>query len=425
MRLLCLSNGHGEDSIAVKILQSLHHRLPQLECGALPLVGLGQAYADAEIPLVGPVQPMPSGGFIYMDSRELVKDVRKGLVQLTWQQGASIRRWVREGQGDRSLLLAVGDILPLAFAWWSGQPYAFVGTAKSEYYLRDEVGRLPLPQGQTLWRKVLGEQKSVYFPWERWLMKRSKCRFVFPRDQLTTNILKTYKIPAWSLGNPMMDSLEPRSLLQEHLSYWDNSLKVLLLPGSRYPEAQRNWERILQAVDSLQDSYPGRRLLLLAALTPGLEIDPFLQGLVAQGWRSALPPTYPLTPTSESYSRNKTILQMSQTSFAEYLHLADIAIAMAGTATEQFAGLGKPVFSLLGRGPQFTPAFAEAQTRLLGTSLTLCRHPAEIGTAVKKLMNDPDRLQLIAQTGRQRMGEPGAAQRIADHLMSFWLGEKG
>ena len=112
---------------------------------------------------------------------------------------------------------------------------------------------------------------------------------------------------------------------------------------------------------------------------------------------------------------------MSQTSFSEYLNLADIAIAMAGTATEQFAGLGKPVFSLLGRGPQFTPAFAEAQTRLLGASLTLCRHPAEIGTEVKKLMNDPDRLQLIAQTGHQRMGGSGAAQRIADHLLSVWM----
>lgn len=423
MRLLCLSNGHGEDSIAVKILQSLHQRLPQLEAGALPLVGLGQAYKDAEIPLVGPVQLMPSGGFIYMDGRELVKDVRKGLLQLTWQQGACIRRWVRQGKGDRSFLLVVGDILPLVFAWWSGQPYGFVGTAKSEYYLRDEVGRLPVPQGQARWQKVLGEQKSVYFPWERWLMKRSQCRFVFPRDQLTTNILKTYKIPAWSFGNPMMDSLEPRSLLQEHLVHWDNSLKVLLLPGSRSPEAQGNWERILQAVDSLQDSYPGRRLLLLAALSPGLDLDPFLQGLVAQGWRTALPPTYPVTPTSESYSRNKTILQMSQTSFGEYLNLADIAIAMAGTATEQFAGLGKPVLSLLGRGPQFTPAFAEAQTRLLGACVTLCRHPAEVGTEVKKLMSDPDRLQLIAQTGRQRMGEPGSAQRIANHLISVWIGE--
>lgn len=422
MRLLCLSNGHGEDSIAVKILQALQRRLPQLQCGALPLVGLGQAYAAADIPLIGPVQPMPSGGFIYMDGRELAKDVRKGLLQLTWQQGASLGRWVREGKGDRSLLLAVGDILPLAFAWWSGQPYAFVGTAKSEYYLRDEVGRLPLPQGQKFWRKLLGEQQCVYFPWERWLMSRSKCRLVFPRDQLTTNILKTYKIPAWSLGNPMIDGLEPQSLLSEHLSYWDNSLRVLLLPGSRFPEAQRNWERILQAVDSLQELYPGRRLLLLAALPPGLDAAPFLQGLVAQGWRTALPPTYPITPTSESYSRNNTILQMSQTSFPEYLHLADIAIAMAGTATEQFAGLGKPVFSLVGRGPQFTLAFAEAQTRLLGASLTLCRNPAEIGTEVKKLMNDPDRLQLIGQTGRQRMGEPGAAQRIADRLLSE-LGE--
>jgi len=39
--------------------------------------------------------------------------------------------------------LSRGDIVPLLFAWLSGATYAFVGTAKSEYYLRDEAGPLP------------------------------------------------------------------------------------------------------------------------------------------------------------------------------------------------------------------------------------------------------------------------------------------
>lgn len=432
MRLLCLSNGHGEDVIAVKILQALAQRLPSLEIAALPLVGEGSAYQNQTIRIIGPVQSMPSGGFIYMDGRELAKDVQGGLVQLTWRQGCSIHRWVKEthqlnrnnrANNDRRqgslpvLVLAVGDIVPLGFAWWSGLPYAFVGTAKSEYYLRDEVGLLPQPKLQT--GRMAGGTRSVYFPWELWLMKRSRCRAVFPRDQITADVLQPYRIPVCSLGNPMMDHLEPRSLLSENVDHWENSLKVLLLPGSRFPEAQRNWERILQAVDSIQEQYPGRRLILLAALSPALDLAPFIQALTAQGWRSSLAPTHPVTPTSISYSRYSATLQFSQSSYNEYLHLADVAIAMAGTATEQFAGLGKPVISLPGWGPQFTQSFAEAQTRLLGASVTLCGYPAEVGLEIKKMMANPDRLHIIAQNGRHRLGKPGAAHRIATHLFSL------
>ena len=39
---------------------------------------------------------------------------------------------------------------------------------------------------------------------------------------------------------------------------------------------------------------------------------------------------------------------------------------MAGTASEQAIGLGKPVIQIEGKGPQFTKSFAEAQRRLLG-----------------------------------------------------------
>ena len=67
-RLLCLSNGHGEDIIAVRILQELRQISSKLNISALPLVGEGRAYFTAGIPVIGAVQAMPSGGFIYMVS---------------------------------------------------------------------------------------------------------------------------------------------------------------------------------------------------------------------------------------------------------------------------------------------------------------------------------------------------------------------
>ena len=133
-KLLVLSNGHGEDTIAVRIMEQLQQSIPSLELLALPLVGDGYAYRRANFSLLCPSQAMPSGGFVYMDSRELWRDLQGGLLQLTLAQFQSIKQWSKEG----GKILAVGDILPLFFAWISGAEYAFVGTAKSEYYLRDE-----------------------------------------------------------------------------------------------------------------------------------------------------------------------------------------------------------------------------------------------------------------------------------------------
>lgn len=425
MRLLCLSNGHGEDIIAVRILQALRAYPQVQDVTVLPLVGEGHSYQSAGLQPDGPTQTMPSGGFVYMDSRQLLKDVKGGLVQLTLKQLGAIGQWAQEakradrGKKSESLVLAVGDIVPLLFAWWSGLPYAFVGTAKSEYYLRDEVGLLPCQSRRESWEAWSG---SVYLPWERWLMRRSHCRAVFPRDGLTADILSQKRIKAFSLGNPMMDGLEPDPRPNLDENPWQNCLRVLLLPGSRPPEAYCNWQLLLQAIDSVISASGGRKILFLAAISPGLEWEPLFDALKRQGWRLQEPGKQSkaaIVADAHHFWRNNCGVQLSQSGYGAYLQCSDIAIAMAGTATEQFVGLGKPVISIPGDGPQFTPKFAEAQTRLLGTAVTLVASCSEVGSTLQQILTDPDRLQLIAQTGYQRMGSPGAADRIAAKLMEL------
>lgn len=406
MKLLCLSNGHGEDAIALRILQQIQTHHAHLEIAALPLVGEGHAYLDHDIPILGPVKRMPSGGFIYQDGRQLVRDLRGGLLKLTLAQLKIIKTWAQQG----GMILAVGDIVPLLFAWWSGAPYAFVGTAKSEYYLRDEAGLLPR---QSWFDDRLQRWWGCdYYPWERWLMSRKRCKAVFPRDQLTTNVLCQWPIPAVYLGNPMMDGLDgdaqTRSL---PVAGSEQLLTVVLLPGSRVPEAYENWQQIMSAVGGIIIQFRNRRLLFLGAIAPSLELDPLCKTLQTQGW---LPK--PGAPDLTFTQRNATLL-LTQSAFSECLHRANFAIAMSGTATEQFVGLGKPAIILPGRGPQFTPAFAEAQTRLLGPSVILVKHPPKAADVMQTLLQDPDRLQLISENGQRRMGAPGAAKRIADFLM--------
>ncbi len=184
------------------------------------------------------------------------------------------------------------------------------------------------------------------------------------------------------------------------------------------------------------------QLLFLGAIAPQLEFEPLRQRLESHGWRlrpdkmaqgaapegiapegiapegitpEGITPGHDLerTWTFEQY-RGQLILTQS---FNQCLHQADFALAMAGTATEQFVGLGKPALVFPGPGPQFTARFAEAQTRLLGPSVTLVEQPQRVVAAITTLLQDPDRLQLIRANGLRRMGQSGAADRIAAQLM--------
>lgn len=441
-RLLCLSNGHGEDVIAVRILQALQTQPNCPKLFALPLVGEGRAYHSLGVPLIGTVKSMPSGGFVYMDGRQLVRDVQGGLLQLTLEQFKAIRRWAKQGGS----ILAVGDIFPLLLAYFSGTPYAFVGTAKSDYYLRDDAGNWLPHVGFDNW------SGSDYHPWERWLMSRSRCRAVFPRDTLTTKVLQKWAIPAFDLGNPMMDGLEPQmvqSRLQNSVSTGrtytraetyslgrprsltepapfeaHDDLRVVVMPGSRIPEAYENWLLILQAIDGLRQRFAARPITILGAIAPHLSLEPLSYALIERGWqaypqslsKARLPYQLPASEATWFCQGNATVV-LTQHAFADCLHLADWAISMTGTGTEQFVGLGKPAITLPGKGPQFTFKFAEAQTRLLGQSIKLVERPEQVAIAIQTLMQSPEALQRIAENGQRRMGEPGAAQRIAERLM--------
>ncbi|HEY9863692.1 MAG TPA: lipid-A-disaccharide synthase-related protein, partial [Candidatus Obscuribacterales bacterium] len=422
VKILSISNGHGEDAIAVQILRELQQQPHPPELAALPLVGLGQAYTQLDnVPLLGSVKSLPSGGFIYMDKYQLWRDLQGGLFPLIIQQYQTIRQWVKQG----GIILAVGDIVPLFLAWLSGGNYAFIGTAKSDYYLRDEQEQLPLT-GMWKWYKY---SSSIYFPWERWLMNHSRCLGVFPRDTITTQTLQKYSISAIDLGNPMMDNLQPNidnyTLDQLKLEN-QRSLFITLLPGSRSPEVNRNWNIILQGVNTIiqssilsrEDPTPSyQHLVFLAAIASGLDLQPFSQSLTALGWQET--PNLRLPNINFSwgqgeliFSREKARLILTNQGFNDCLALGNVAIAMAGTATEQFVGLGKPAIAIPGEGPQFTRTFANNQQRLLGRSLILVENPREIPEILRSLLSNSDQLKLIAENGKRRLGQPGASRRI-------------
>ena len=160
------------------------------------------------------------------------------------------------------------------------------------------------------------------------------------------------------------------------------------------------------------------KVVFFGAIAPNLDIEKLRAGIENQGWK-----THPETPLDIpgaeliTYKQKNRYIVLSQNAYNQALHLGDLAIAMAGTATEQFVGLGKPAITIPGKGPQFNPGFAEAQSRHLGASIILVKQASEVGEEIGKLLSNPDKFHIASQEGIKRMGKPGAAKRIAECIM--------
>ena len=399
MEILCISNGHGEDIIAARICMELEKL--GFKAISLPLVGVGHAYAKANIPIVEQfTQAMPSGGFVRMDSRQLARDVKSGLVGLTRKQLGFVWKWSRDRRNGKRLILAVGDIVPLLFAWLpaklGGCDYAFVATAKSEYYWRDRKSTLLDV------KKPFGG--SIFYPWERALMNSDRCKAIFVRDLLTAEILnRDFKLPAIYLGNSMMDGLEPKGI---DFGIGEDEWVVAILPGSRSPEAYENWMTLMLCAQVVSRTIP-HNVHFLVAIAPDLDLEIIGQSIIQKGW---------LRLDETTFKVQNARLILLKEGFGDCLHQCHLGLAMAGTATEQLVGLGKPVITIAGNGPQFTRKFAAEQADLLGCSINLIDKPAQVADALNKILQDSDYFQEVVRNGEERMGQAGASARIAKYI---------
>jgi uncharacterized protein (TIGR03492 family) len=397
-RLLVLSNGHGEDLIALRVLQALHRRRPELEIAVLPLVGEGVAFAAAEaagvLRRIGPRRQLPSGGFSNQSLRGLLADLGAGVLGLSWRQWRLVRRWGRCGDP----VLAVGDLLPLLLAWGSGAPYGFIGTPKSDYTWASGLGTAGLA---ALYHRCKG---SEWDPWEWALMARRRCRLVAMRDALTARGLRRHGVEALAPGNPMMDGLQAEPLPPT----LQGRRRLLLLGGSRMPEALGNLRRLLEA------------LVLLSAAEPLLVLAPCGSRPSPEEWAPLLQrlgfeplPGPPPAQAAAAWQRGSVLLLVGPGRFAAWAGCAELGLAAAGTATEQLVGLGVPALSLPGPGPQFKLGFAQRQSRLLGGSVAVCRTPQALAQGLAHLLLDPQHRAALGRIGARRMGPPGGSEALA------------
>ena len=401
--LLVISNGHGEDLIALKIIEALHRLQPAWTLKVLPLVGQGSCFEAAVergwVQKIGPGAGLPSGGFSNQSMGALLSDLMAGLPLLTWRQWVCLRKEGRTSAG----ILAVGDLLPLLMAWSTRRRFGFIGTPKSDYTWTSGPGQAFSDRYHAL-------KGSEWDPWEWHLMKGRSCRLIAMRDRLTARGLRRHGVKATSPGNPMMDGLRlstpPASL--------ERCRRILLLCGSRMPEALNNFRRLIQGLMQMPSPVPLAVLAALGSSPHRSELDELLCGL---GFRSCPAPSTALE-AAECWVRGPVMLLIGPGRFQQWVSWAEAGVATAGTATEQMVGLGIPALSLPGRGPQFTRGFAQRQSRLLGGAVRTCESEQALGRRLAQLLNDPLLRQEMGRMGRQRMGPAGGSEAIARAVIS-------
>lgn len=377
MRVLLISNGNGEDRIAVQLGQRWRESEAELALSALALVGSGAFYQQAGIPLLPPRFSPPSQGFAYLRPGLLATDFRAGL-------GAHLRASVaclRQEGSHFDYVLAVGDIVAAIAASLTGRPFAFYGAALSDHYLG--------PAG------LAGA--SSYDPAQRWLLRRRRA-LVFARDALTARNLVRHGLQARFVGNPMRDCLDPPAGTGP---VFDARPLILLLPGS-HADAGANFTGLLARLGPYLDQPRNFAVLQAPQLAPTALRD----RLLAAGWR----------PVEDGFERKRARLWLGSSHWlGTLLPRAKLAIGLAGTANEQCVGAGLPVISFATDGAQYSWAFGEAQQRLLGAGLCFLGQagPAALEAAIARLLRpDAGRRQLLARLQAERFGPAGGDRRL-------------
>ncbi|MBS2038706.1 hypothetical protein JST97_27240 [bacterium] len=363
MKLLVLSNGAGEDAIAASILE---HLPAELEITVFPLIGAGSAYAR-RWPQMGEAGAPPSQGLSNQSWRLWLEDFRHGLA------GRVLRQWKQLRQQRACTALAVGDLVPCALAALAGmRTIYFVGTAKSVYH-------------------------HAYSWPERFLLKRW-VKKALVRDQPTADFLTLHGLSAAYLGNAMMDETVPLGL---DLGF---ERALALFPGSR-AQAPQELPRQLRIWQRLQADFPCPAAV---AVAPGMDLQ------------SLVPASSSLRLTGEERGVVGWLdekVALVQGALGDLLARSWLALGQAGTAHEQAAGAGVPVVSLhpTPNGP--LGWYRGRQQGLLGDALlVVSEDEAQAAKALARLATDPVERERRAAIGRERMGLPGGAARMAAWL---------
>lgn len=367
-RFLFISNGHGEDWISAAIVAQLPaHCVVE----AYPMIGTGGAYAGI-CPIVGPRASVASGG-----ARTAKGSLRKDLAAGGLGTIPPALKFLRRIRSHYDNVVVVGDMVGVVAAYAMGLRNLFYIDCYKTGYAR------------------------LYSRMERWVIKRA-CRTVICRTENLAAILRRDGVDARSAGNVMMDTI-PRGDY-DAMARRSRPLAVTLLPGSRGP-TRDNFVLQTKALQLLPEALLPDVFLAVAG-------DVNVSELAEQ---SGLQRTAMLTAESAdlgALSDGRLTIHMARGgAMGNLLDASDLVLSQAGTATTQALGLGRPSITFVSSSDRRSRF--EAEQRYFGEArVETTATPEGIASALKRLLQEQDERQRLADIGRERIGGPGALATI-------------
>ncbi len=377
-RVLFITNGHGEASIAERLSRELRSIVAEASVDHLALVG--NATHD-EMNEVGPRRVMPSGGLIAMgNAQNLARDLRAGLLALTWRQAQFLRR----ARGTYDVAVAVGDVYALAMTLLAGTRTVFVGSAKS-------VAVAP------------------YGAFEERVLARAA--FCFVRDDATAQALRRHGVPA-EVANAIVDLFATPDDCAIAPAVTGFAPLLGLFPGSR-AGAYDDAKFLLEVTRELAEQRPALGAVL--SIARGLDADRFARDAQRAGWqvRATADECVPFVLSRGG----REIVRGWHGSLGPLLERAVLVLGQAGTANEAAAAASVPVVAFERNRDRKARWYRERQRGLLGDALAVFAGGlTEAVAGVSAILDDPTRRRRMGEIGRARMGESGGARRIAERI---------
>lgn len=366
-KVLVLSNGHGEDAIATKLCQLLEKE--GFKAYAFPLVGDGRVFS---VPVLSPPALLPSGGIVKYYLKDLLRDVRAGLIRLLWRQFKALRR-----QRNFDRYICIGDFFLVAFTRLAlGVRPIFLGVAKTIY--------------------IRG-----YFSFEKYFL-RKWCELVLTRDPQTAEELSKKGVKAFYWGNPIMDALDIKGVTLPI-----DSPVVAILPGSR-EGAYKDLPLLLETVYLLSQSNGKLGFLMIPASS--IKLERVKEIALSIGWQftEENPPFWGALKKGDA----KVFITPD---LGDALSSSTVVLGLAGTANQQAAGLGKPVVSVDDKSKR-------VQKKILGGAEVLVSYdPQALKEALYNILKNKEVYERMSKEGKRRMGERGALEK----LILYLKGERG
>lgn len=358
--IIIASNGYGEDAIGVMLARKFRKKLPDAKISAFPLVGKGDAYSKAGFEIKSAPSVTPSGGVVKYSLKDLLGDMRAGLLK---HVSAQLKDWKKIARKIRTPV-CVGDVyLLLHTLWGSGMRPMFAATAKTVYL-------------------------SGHWRLERAIINKFTLK-TWARDN--DSALQLGKNAAYA-GSPVMDLLfEEGDEIQEHVK----GNIILLLPGSRL-RACNDVKLLFEAAEILNASGENNFRMVLA---PTLPAEKFFDSCKNYGW----------DVKNNAFVKNDIAISFTYDAIAKAAQGVKILIGFGGTANQLCAGLGIPVISIDEKGKR-------VQKKLLGDSEILVKANSKaLAECALKVLNDEELYNFMSSSGIQRMGHTGALDDIVNY----------